>query len=144
MKDLSQCGKVGSGALTSRGLQQERADYTRARLTNRVTGNLEEVILLPSDKLNRLRELSQPSMDYLRADLNRAFSQFTIGERKILVNTLVRGMALEKAVAGKKKSITHWRNWQRGAMLKLQRALHDYIEVKIDPVEAGWRKEIVI
>lgn len=65
----------------------------------------------------------------LNCDLDKAFSQFSVTETRLLVKLLVLGQSMDKATARMKKSREYWRTWYMNVALpKLRESLSAYYE----------------
>jgi hypothetical protein len=106
--------------------RNQSPDYHRATLSNWVSGEREEIVLTEPAALADYTFLVISPSPELRIDLKRALSVFTRSERQLLMNILVRKMPLERAVAKRRKSISHWRRWVKSAIERLRADLSEY------------------
>lgn len=114
--------------------------YSRMSASNFITGQLQEVILVDPTVLQDSPALTSDSKIELRADLDKAMSQFTSVQRRVIVAVLVEGQSVQAAVKRRVKTSAYWTKWLYGyAVPALKSALRDYQEVT-----ATRGKELVI
>jgi hypothetical protein len=92
-----------------------------------------EVVLFSPEKLSMLAECGEiealthtPQLD-LRFDLNKALSDFTQVQKRIIFKVYVQGIPIEVACKQSHKSSSWWTYWLREkALPKLRQRLKDY------------------
>lgn len=105
-------------------------NYKPARLTNRLTGNREEIVLIDTQDDFTERKFLQSIRDYdLRVDLTSALSTFSLVEQRIIIRVLLQGYTYEQATRRTKRSASAWQAWmQKKALPRLRNFLEDYRE----------------
>jgi hypothetical protein len=128
-------GNYKAGAFRGETVQGEASvGYSPMKATNFNTGQLQDVILMSPNHLEQLPSLAVEGNPELRADLNRAFSQFNRVEQRILFRVLVEGQTLSSAVRRMSKSITYYHIWlHKVALPRLRVALRDYTRYQLTP-----------
>lgn len=132
MKTKKKSNKANSaaGKSISSSPNRVRGAYTRARFTN-VRGERDEVMLFDPQAEDNEPFLALPSRPELLLDLKRALAEnFTLVERKVIFNTLVKNQPMTIATRGLRKHPARWwREWLRTrALPKLRKLLADYQE----------------
>ena len=104
--------------------------YNRARFVN-IQGEREEVVLFDPQSDSSDHMLAVPSHPELFLDLKEALTEhFTLVERKVIFNYLVKNQPMTIATRGLRKHPARWwREWLRTkALPKLRKLLADYKE----------------
>jgi len=125
-------------------MQGREINYRSARLRNWHTGQLQEILLVDWNELERALGTSTSRMNAwhelfrepattvepppeLKKDVRDVLRLFSPIEQRILFRVIVQGQSFEVATARMKASATSWRRWYQDEAAPLMRAkLGDY------------------